>query len=126
MENPIKIDDFGGTTIFGNIHIDLVRNEVWRNGKKSSFRKGVWDKLSEYGVLHRDRNRSLETPHGSSKCYEPCLYDNVYGCVNAPMRNPQISKEETLLRERFCNFDPFGHLHVCCLMQNFIIRLQNT
>ena len=21
MENPIKMDDFGGTTIFGNIHI---------------------------------------------------------------------------------------------------------
>ena len=23
MENPIKIDDFGGSTIFGNIHINL-------------------------------------------------------------------------------------------------------
>ena len=33
--------------------------------------------------------------------------------ANAPMRNPHISKEETLVRERFLNFDPFGHLHVC-------------
>ena len=23
MEKPIKIDDFGGTTIFGNTHIDI-------------------------------------------------------------------------------------------------------
>ena len=24
MENPIKIDDFGGTIIFGNTHIGIV------------------------------------------------------------------------------------------------------
>ena len=24
MENPIKMDDLGGTTIFGNIQVDLV------------------------------------------------------------------------------------------------------
>ena len=24
MENPIQMDDLGGTTIFGNIHIDMV------------------------------------------------------------------------------------------------------
>ena len=24
MENPIKMDDLGGTTIFGNIHIHLI------------------------------------------------------------------------------------------------------
>ena len=24
MENPIKMDDLGGTTIFGNIHKELV------------------------------------------------------------------------------------------------------
>ena len=25
MENPIKMDDFGGTTIFGNIHLEVLR-----------------------------------------------------------------------------------------------------
>ena len=26
MENPIKMDDLGGTTIFGNIHIGSIIN----------------------------------------------------------------------------------------------------
>ena len=33
MENPNKMDDFGGTTIFGNIHIiqigSLIISQVW-------------------------------------------------------------------------------------------------
>ena len=28
MENPIKIDDFGGTIIFGNIHLDWEVNKI--------------------------------------------------------------------------------------------------
>ena len=28
MENPIKMDDLGGTTIVGNTHFDAVRNRM--------------------------------------------------------------------------------------------------
>ena len=28
MENPIKMDGFGGTTILGNIHINILQNFV--------------------------------------------------------------------------------------------------
>ena len=28
MENPIKIDDLGGTTIFGNIQIQLTKHST--------------------------------------------------------------------------------------------------
>ena len=31
MENPIKMDDFGGTTIFGNIH---VKNKISKKNKR--------------------------------------------------------------------------------------------
>ena len=29
MENPIKMDDFGGTIIFGNTHIASAGNSPW-------------------------------------------------------------------------------------------------
>ena len=35
MENPIRMDDLGGKpTIFGNTHIDLLKN--WREGEDTS------------------------------------------------------------------------------------------
>ena len=32
MENPIKMDDLGGTTISGNTHLDLTKDEEMQPG----------------------------------------------------------------------------------------------
>ncbi len=29
MENPIKMDDLGGTIIFGNTHIHIFQTPIW-------------------------------------------------------------------------------------------------
>lgn len=72
---------------------------------------GVWDKLS-WSVfcimIVTDLWKHL-VAHQSAMSH---VSMTMFMGANAPMRNPQISKEATLLRERVCNFHPFGHLHV--------------
>ena len=36
MENPIKMDDLGGTTIFGNIHLEIKQYQS-KNKSDRSF-----------------------------------------------------------------------------------------
>ena len=89
MENPIKMDDFGGTTIFGNIHMETGK-------KQHHFLPVATRVFSEFEVPISNSlmvNKSLQKVDGLSWFLDSFPYTeyliNRLSVYSSPWKNPK-------------------------------------
>ena len=74
MENPIKNGWFGGTTIFGNIQIN-VRN-TWKTGEVATPMLNIWwNHIMNFRKLLRNETANINLP--SKTAFFCCIYHQI-------------------------------------------------
>ena len=98
MENPIKTDYFGGTTIFGNIHIDLHLPLGGEASKVISHLRALLD---------FDKEQSLKLMFWSHFQVIQAVTDLFIPIVNQLLTIPKKGHFESTVRTWHSNFQGF-------------------